>query len=75
MTKSPQGAQKKKALKENEDCRYQVDRPELTSCARRLLALDKTITALTVCDEILQELTQFEHDENEKPNVRVLISR
>ena len=68
MTKSPQGAQKKKALKENEDCRSQVDRPESTICARRLLALDKTITAQMVCDEILQELTQLEHDENEKPN-------
>ena len=66
MTKSPQGAQKKKAPKENEDCRSQVDRPESTSCARRLL---------TVCDEILQELTLLEHDENEKLNVRVLISR
>ena len=75
MTKSPQGAQKKKALKENKDCRSQVDRPESTCCVLRfiLLALDKT--AQTVCDEILQELTQLEHDENEKPNVRVLISR
>ena len=71
MAKSPQGAQKKKALKENEDCRSQVDRPESTRCARRfiLLAVDKT--AQTVCDEILQELTQLEHDENEKPDVRV----
>ena len=31
MAKSPQGAQKKKALKENEDCRSQVDRPESTT--------------------------------------------
>ena len=41
----------------------------------RLPALDKTITAQTVYDEILQEITQLEHDENEKLNVRVLISR